>query len=333
VPTTTIDQGNDASTDSVLVEANGNANAVNVTDLTNGTQVSGLTPTTNIINANIISDSLQISTFGGSDSITVNQNGATGAVRRVFVNAGTEQDTINVVGTPSDGFVGILPSTGDDSVSVNSDNVLTANVTFEGTQRIGQLNVNNGGRATLTPGGAKVLTVTSLSVGIAGTLNLTDNDMIVDYTGASPIAPVQSLLAAGRGTGSWNTSSGITTSLGNASTFALGYAEASDVAPGGTFSGQPVDTTAIVVKYTFYGDANLDGRVNVTDLGRLASNWQQSSRRWAQGDFSYDNVVNVTDLGALATNWQAGAIIPLSRAMTSVRLSTPPIKTSIFSEE
>ena len=113
----TIDEGNDVSSDSVLIEANGNGNAVNVTDVTNGTQVSGLTPTINVVNANLTSDTLQISTFGGNDSITVNQNGALGAVRRVLIDAGTQQDTITVVGTPSDGSVGILPSAGDDSVA------------------------------------------------------------------------------------------------------------------------------------------------------------------------------------------------------------------------
>jgi len=201
---------------------------------------------------------------------------------------------------------------------VNSDNVLTASVTFEGTQRIGQLTINNGGTATLPAGGAKVLTITSLSMGIVGTLNLTNNDMILDYLAApSPIATIQSLIGQGRGTGAWNTSGGITTSFGNAATFALGYAEASDVAPGGTFSGQPVDGTAVLVKFTFYADANLDGKVDVSDLGRLATNWQGSSRRWAQGDFNYNSTVNVTDLGLLASNWQAGIGSPLSKGVSA----------------
>src|SRR5262249_13982050 len=51
------------------------------------------------------------------------------------------------------------------------------------------------------------------------------------------------------------------------------------------------------VGYTFYGDANLDGQVDVTDLGSLATNWQTSSI-WAGGDFNYDGFVDVTDLGA-----------------------------------
>jgi hypothetical protein len=54
------------------------------------------------------------------------------------------------------------------------------------------------------------------------------------------------------------------------------------------------------------GDANLDGVVDVTDLGALATHWQQAGQ-WSDGDFTHDGVVNVSDLGILATNWQAGA--------------------------
>jgi hypothetical protein len=59
------------------------------------------------------------------------------------------------------------------------------------------------------------------------------------------------------------------------------------------------------------GDANLDGQVDVTDLGALATNWQTSAP-WTGGDFNYDGFVDVTDLGALATNWQPGVGSPLA---------------------
>src|SRR5581483_9499381 len=77
-----------------------------------------------------------------------------------------------------------------------------------------------------------------------------------------------------------------------------------------TFGGLPVDPTSLLIKYTYAGDANLDGQVDVTDLGALATNWQTSAP-WTGGDFNYDGVVDVTDLGILATNWQAGVGSPL----------------------
>jgi probable HAF family extracellular repeat protein len=51
------------------------------------------------------------------------------------------------------------------------------------------------------------------------------------------------------------------------------------------------------------GDANGSRRVDVTDLGILATNFNRSPRTPSQGDFSGDRVVNVTDLGTLATNF------------------------------
>jgi hypothetical protein len=56
--------------------------------------------------------------------------------------------------------------------------------------------------------------------------------------------------------------------------------------------------------FVLAGDANRDRTVDITDLGILATNWQQSPRVFSQGDFNYDNLVDITDLGVLATNWQ-----------------------------
>jgi hypothetical protein len=59
-----------------------------------------------------------------------------------------------------------------------------------------------------------------------------------------------------------------------------------------------------LIAYSFEGDANLDRRVDVTDLGFVATNWQHSGGTFRQGDFNYDRMIGVTDLGILATSWQ-----------------------------
>jgi probable HAF family extracellular repeat protein len=51
------------------------------------------------------------------------------------------------------------------------------------------------------------------------------------------------------------------------------------------------------------GDANLDGAVNVGDLGILALNWSQSGKTWLQADFTGEGTVDLGDLGVLAANW------------------------------
>ena len=53
------------------------------------------------------------------------------------------------------------------------------------------------------------------------------------------------------------------------------------------------------------GDANGDGRVDVTDLGTLATNYSRPGTWW-DGDFTRDGMVDVSDLGMLATHWGFG---------------------------
>jgi T5SS/PEP-CTERM-associated repeat protein len=54
------------------------------------------------------------------------------------------------------------------------------------------------------------------------------------------------------------------------------------------------------------GDANLDAKVDIADLGILASDWQGTGRNWLSGDFTGEGNVDIADLGILAANWQAG---------------------------
>jgi hypothetical protein len=85
--------------------------------------------------------------------------------------------------------------------------------------------------------------------------------------------------------------------------------EIADNTPHATYStpeGRAAIWNAITARF-HWGDANLDGRVDIADLGILAVNWQQTGRYWHQGDVNRDGMVDIADLGILAANWQAGA--------------------------
>jgi hypothetical protein len=75
-----------------------------------------------------------------------------------------------------------------------------------------------------------------------------------------------------------------------------------------------------LIKFTYGGDANLDGQVDVTDLGALATSWQTNAP-WTGGDFNYDGFVDVSDLGILATDWQLGVGSPLGRGSLEAALA------------
>jgi hypothetical protein len=78
-------------------------------------------------------------------------------------------------------------------------------------------------------------------------------------------------------------------------------------------------------KLLYPGDANLDGLVNVADLGILATYYddEETGHDWAEGDFNGDGVVNVADLGILATWYGFG---PPWEEGDSLREENPPLE-------
>jgi hypothetical protein len=64
------------------------------------------------------------------------------------------------------------------------------------------------------------------------------------------------------------------------------------------------------VRFTRYGDANLDGNVNLADFNRLAASFGSTSARWDDGDFNDDGVVNLGDFNRLASSFGLSAAGP-----------------------
>jgi hypothetical protein len=138
-----------------------------------------------------------------------------------------------------------------------------------------------------------------------GTLDLTDNPLILDYTaGTSPASSLRSALHSARATGDWS-GRGLTSANATADpthTTALAYAEASTLlsltgTATTTWSGQPVDPTSLLVKLTPYGDANLNGKVDPDDYALLDRSFAQHlpDAHWTDGDFNYDGAVDDSD--------------------------------------
>jgi uncharacterized protein (DUF2141 family) len=72
-------------------------------------------------------------------------------------------------------------------------------------------------------------------------------------------------------------------------------------------AGSPKDLVVVQAKSSISGDANGDGKVDVSDLGILAANYGLlSGAAWVQGDFNGDARVDVSDLGILAANYGYG---------------------------
>lgn len=170
---------------------------------------------------------------------------------------------------------------------------------YELTQNLGAVHVGAGQTVAL-PAGGYAFSATQLIVDPGGTLDLADSSLVVDYTGESPLAAVRAALMSGRNGGAWNGTGIVSSAARVTANRAIGYAEASDLGLS-TFAGQPVDGTALVLKYTLAGDANLDGRLNGDDFALADRGKAKGLGVWVFGDFDYEGAVTAADFAILNT--------------------------------
>ena len=204
----------------------------------------------------------------------------------------------NAALTQTDGTVISGPVTGSGSITVTGGQ-LTA-------RSIRQPSLTFGGTGTVRIEDEAVATrVGALNGSGAGRFDLTDSAVVIDYSGPSPLLLVRTLINSGYDNGSWD-GPGIVTSAGPG--YAVGYGETSEL-PGVPLIFRPADATSILLRGTRYGDANLDGVVNLDDFNQLATNFGTGDT-WHEGDFNYDGVVTLSDFNLLAANFGFAATGP-----------------------
>jgi hypothetical protein len=171
----------------------------------------------------------------------------------------------------------------------------------------------NGGLSVTAPaefsGGGTVWILNGISVDPTASVDIA-NDLVIVEAGAGTrsalLTSIQSAVVYGRTHSSGG--GGITSSTTAADTMHKTTVVVDNALLGLTqFGGQPVDANSILVESTWFGDSNLDRKVDVTDLGTLATNYGKSVPNGIlQGDFNGDGKVDVTDLGLLATDYGLG---------------------------
>ncbi len=256
-----------------------------------------------VFNGGTLSHTAGIST---NRSVTVNAGGGTIDTQ---ANNSTINGTITGPGTLSKAGAGTLV------VSTLNPGGLAVN---GGTVKV----------ATGSPNPATAVVLTSApTFGATGRLDITNNKMVLNYTGATPVASVRQAIINGRGATdgydngeTWNGTSGIisSTAASNVFAFGVGYAEVSDMPFSGytSFGGQTVGTSSIIIKYTRNGDTDLNGTVDDTDVGAIVTYYkktQAATAQWAYGDMDYDGQVDDDDVTAMATFYNPNAT-PVSPA-------------------
>jgi autotransporter-associated beta strand protein len=273
-------------------------------------------------------------TTSGPLSGFIGPNGGTATIRlngTVYTVNQTADGTY--VGALTDGIGGA--GTGGFGLSATSTNtlLLTGNLTYSGSTTVqgGRMALGTnlttsasvtvtGGTVELTPGAGnnRILRTPIVSTSGTGRIDIQDNKLIT----ATPVGTatggvydgVTGQIQAGYNPSTaahWDGANGIVTSQTQAiagSLTSIGIATAQQAKllanPSDTavFGGQTVTGTDTLVMYTYGGDANLDGKINVDDYGRIDSNIGLGTAGWYNGDFNYDGKVNVDDYGIIDSN-------------------------------
>jgi hypothetical protein len=229
---------------------------------------------------------------------------------------------------------GTLAGTGNASFAITAPSITFAGTSPAITTQSQPITltgaVSVASNSTVNSPGVPITINGSLAVAPAAHLDLGANTLVINYTGASPASAIRALLATGFHSGSWDGPGLSSLAAHNDATFrtALGY----------------IDTgSQIRVKYTYYGDSNLDGKVDVADFEMFLDGFASGSAgSWAQGDYTYDGNVDLgndfnlflstylrqgNSLGDLQGAIEAEPLAPSQRAAL---LSLVPEPSSVF---
>jgi hypothetical protein len=299
-------------------------------------------------------DALTFSLTGTGDSFTVNAangnpltsggisiTGPTGGLPLVIDGTANGVDTFNVssnsVTFDSDSItvskISLLtlnPGAGTDSLTVNSGSATIAPQTPGGgilTRNFSNVTIASGSSVLFStaPLHTNRMLVETTTLSVSGQLDLGGNDMIVH--GGNPSA-ITALLATGYNGGQWNGPGIASAAAASDTTYltALGVMQ-NTLYVGGSlprFDGAATLTTDVLIKYTWYGDTNLDGKVDGSDYSRIDNTTLFGGTGWYNGDFNYDGLVNGSDYTLIdnAFNMQSATPLAQPAAMVAAPSST-----------
>ncbi|HEX5245222.1 MAG TPA: hypothetical protein VFW23_18320, partial [Tepidisphaeraceae bacterium] len=259
---------------------------------------------------------------GGSD--TINLSGAIPAT----LNLASGNSTV----TNSDSSpVYIAASTGKTTINATAGTTIIPANSGTGIQQLdfAAINISAGAKVVFANSSSTlgdysnhanrnvaVIDAGGLNIASGGTLDLGDNDLILNYDPANESATrslIAGLITTGYGVNKNFSGTGLTSSEANydatqsAGVRALGWGDNADLGKT-SFDGVTLSSpNEMLVKFTYYGDCYLDGTVDTgPDLSLFAKGFHGQGSGWDFGDFNYDGVTNNLDLSLFARGLNSG---------------------------
>lgn len=187
---------------------------------------------------------------------------------------------------------GTLEYTGASTSGVQLDRLASLNIASGSVVLDAASNISN----------RSLLIVGALTLGPSGKLDLGNNDLDVQ---AGSLNTISNAIALGYNNGTWNSSAGITgvrAADNPAHLLTLGVIQnnqsGSALYTGShLFDGVAPGAGDVLVKTTYYGDADLSGSVDGSDYSRIDNGYLSHGALtgWVNGDFNYDGVINGSD--------------------------------------
>jgi hypothetical protein len=264
-------------------------------------------------------------TIAGHYGASFVQTGGTTTVHGAFVTSGqvtmsggsfsaaaTRNDDGTIVQTGGTSFLG--PLSGIGSVSVGATAGAAAHMTVTSLVDY-RATIQNTGTLTIASNIARFTsTVTNVTLSGSGTLDLTNQELLIRFPAPGTIKAALASAYNGSGNQDWS-GPGLTSSLARANPqkYTVAYAVFNDRSAQDAnvrlVDGTLPSNTSMVVRATLTGDANMDGTVNFFDLAQLLAykyNTGQAAS-YTDGDLNYDGVVDFFDITTLlSANYNTG---------------------------
>ena len=310
-----------------------------------GLPASVVNANTLIVNGTTGGGTTNLNESGGS--FTINASAGTYAVASSTVNSilftgNGGSNLVNVTSTLNKPVNFIGNGAGRDTLNISSGTLnLQAPATGAGIspEAVGTIAIGSGAAAVLQDAAShtdrtvlmlNALTIAGSTNAWTGKLDLQWNDLVVHN---GNIATLTNQIASGdnsSGTGRW-TGNGLASATDAADAT---HRTALGVATGlTTFDGQAVATTDVLVKSTYYGDTNLDGKVDASDYSRIDNGFLQHLTGWFNGDFNYDGVINGSDYTLIDNAFNTQSASLAAQIATVAKPKAPPQRAvALFSD-